>query len=321
MRQLHALAVLWLVIVTLSAAAADKQPVPSKSEQDPIRTRVKTLFKAEYAKADRSGAIALAAKLVERAVEEKENHPARYVMLTEAIVLAAKGGEIEVAVSAARQIDQDFDDRDLKEFLAAAFAENYGAKERMEDLRALATGELSHPAAADDQAKLGQKWLEVAKAIRTESRLPAMRRTRYWFCEAMSSADLTGLVRTQAEKSCQQATSELDKADAKAGRFTLYEGKWIVKYENKYTHEYVIQADGSLGFDRGMNPDGTPFVKKDEQKAKLVRRAGAVVVPFAGGKVLERFSLDGEKLVVDRFDPASLYPKSPNNKGEGVKEK
>ena len=41
----------------------------------------------------------------------------------------------------------------------------------------------------------------------------------------------------------------------------------------------------------------------------------------AGGKLVERLSMEGDKLVVERFDPVSLYPKSPNNKGEGVREK
>src|SRR5687768_12552318 len=96
-----------LLAATVAEAKTDKQPVPPKSEQEPIRTRVKTLFKAEYASAERSAVIALATKLMERATEEKENSATRYVMLTEAIYLATKAGEIDVAMRAARQIDQD----------------------------------------------------------------------------------------------------------------------------------------------------------------------------------------------------------------------
>jgi hypothetical protein len=150
MRPVHRLAALWLLTVALPAIGADKQPVPPKAEQDPIRTRLKTLFKAEYTKADRSAAVALAAKLMDRAAEEKEDAATRYVMLTEAVALAVKAGDIELAVRAARQIDQDFNDPDLKESLATAFAENYGGKDRLDVYRALAAGELSRPAAGAD---------------------------------------------------------------------------------------------------------------------------------------------------------------------------
>ena len=314
-------AALCLLIPLMPASAADKQPVPAKADQEPIRTRVKSLFKVEYTKTDPSTALKLAAKLLERAGEEKENHPTRYVMLTEAITLAAKGGDIELAVRAARQIDQDFGAPDLKDLLATSFTENYGGKDRLDDFRMLATSELSRPDAPADRALLGHKWLEVAKLIRTDSRIPVLRRARFWHLEAMASLELKGLMRTEAEKACQEATAELEKVDAKAGRFTLYEGKWVIKYENKWTHEYVIQVDGTLVFDRAISPDGTPQLKKEEQKAKLLRRAGTVVVSFADGAILERFSLEAEKLLVDRFHPASLYPKNPNNKGEGVREK
>jgi hypothetical protein len=104
-------------------------------------------------------------------------------------------------------------------------------------------------------------------------------------------------------------------------KFTLYEGKWIVRYEKKYTHEYVILADGSLTFDRCVSPDGTVFVQKDQQRARLVRQGTVVLVPFAGATILERFTLEGERLMVDRFHPSSLYPRNPNNRGEGVREK
>ncbi|MDB5307539.1 MAG: hypothetical protein JWO38_1741 [Gemmataceae bacterium] len=321
MRQVYRIAALWLLSITLPGSGAEKQPVPPKAEQDPIRTRLKTRFKTEYTKVDRSATVALAVKLVERAAEEKENHATRYVMLTEATILAARGGEIDIAVRAARRIDQDFSDPDLKDLLATAFAENYGGKDRLDDFRALAIRELSRPTIPADQALLAREWLDAAKLIRTDSRLPALRRARFLLCEAMSSPELKGLVRTEGEKVCQEATAEIEKADAKAGRFTLYEGKWVIKYENKYTHVYVIKADGSLAFDRSISPDGTPSVKKDEQMAKLVRRGVVVLISFADGKLVERFSLDGEKLVVERFDPASLYPKSPNNRGEGVREK
>lgn len=316
------LMVVFLALTGASVArAADKFPLPADADQEPARTRIRTLFKIDYAKISPAALLALADKLTAGAAEEKDRPAARYVMLTEAIGLAVKGGDIERAVRAAREIDHDFKAPELKDLLASAFAEHIGAKDRLADYQVIAVAELAKPADAKGQIDLGQKWQEVAKQIRTDSRLTAVRRSRQLLCEVLPSQDLKGLARTEAEKMCQDLNAEIEKADTKAGRFTLYEGKWVVKYENKYTHEYVVAADGSLAFDKCISPDGTPSVKKDEQKAKLVRRGGAVLVPFAGGKLVERLSMEGDKLVVERFDPASLYPKSPNNKGEGVQKK
>jgi hypothetical protein len=316
---------LMLVLLALGGAdvvcAADKPPVPAESDQEPARTRIRSLFKTDYAKTTPAALLALADKLTTGAAEEKDRPATRYVMLAEAIGLAVKGGDIERAVRAAHEIDHDFDAPGLKDLLATTFAEHIGAKDRLADYRVVAEAELAKPADAKGQVDLGQKWQQVAKLVRTDSRLIAVRRTRQLLCEALPSNDLKGLARTEAEKMCKDATAEIEKADAKAGRFTLYEGKWVVKYANNYTHEYVISADGSLAFDRCIGPDGTPFVKKEEQKAKLVRRGGAVLVPFAGGKILERFSMEGDKLVVERYDPSSPALKDRNNKGEGVREK
>ena len=314
-----------LVLLALTGAgvacAADKLPVPVDADQEPVRTRIRSLFKTDFAKTTPTALLALADKLSTSAAEEKDRPATRYVMLAEAIGLAMNGGDIDRAVRAAREIDHDFTAPGLKDLLATAFAEHIGAKDRFADYRAVAEAEMAKPTDAKGQVDLGQKWHEVSKLVRTDSRLIAVRRARQWLCEALPSQDLKGLTRTETEKMCKDITAEIEKADAKAGRFTLYEGKWVVKYANNYTHEYVISADGSLAFDRCIGPDGTPFVKKDEQKAKLVRRSGAVVVPFAGGKLQERFSMEGDKLVVDRFDPSSPALKDRNNKGEGVREK
>ncbi len=103
--------------------------------------------------------------------------------------------------------------------------------------------------------------------------------------------------------------------------FAEFAGKWKVTYDNKYTHEYVITADGSLTFVFCYPPNGIPETKEDEQKAQLTRKDGEVLVKFANGKLVERFSLVGDTLIVERFEPISLYPKTPKNKGLGKREK
>jgi hypothetical protein len=66
----------------------------------------------------------------------------------------------------------------LKDLLASAFAEHIGAKDRLADYRVIAVAELAKPADAKGQVDLGQKWQEVTKQIRTDSRLTAVRRSR-----------------------------------------------------------------------------------------------------------------------------------------------
>jgi hypothetical protein len=310
-----------LFMLAPTSVSIDKQPVPSKKDQDPIRNRVRTLFKVEYATTDRIALTKLAGKLAKRAAEEKDDPVTRYVMLSEVVVLATRGEDIDMVMRTVRSLDQEFNDSNLKESVAGTLSSQLGATERLEDFRGLVADELAQQTTPEAQARLGKKWLTVAQAIRIESRLPALNRSRLWFSEAMASSELKGLDRTAVEKGWLEATANIEKLDAKAGRYSLYEGKWIVKYDNKYTHEYVVTAEGILTFDRLIAPDGSVSTKKEEQRGRLTRRAGVVVASFANGKVLERFSLDVGKLIVDRFDPASLFPKSPNNRGEGAREK
>src|SRR5262245_35660640 len=151
--------------------------------------------------------------------------------------------------------------------------------------------------------------------------MPALRRSHVWLADALSASDLQGLARTEVEKVYQETTAEIDRAEARGRLFSLYAGKWVVRYDNNYTHEYVIKADGSVAFDRGFNPDGSTFLKKEEQNGKLVRRDGAVLALFADGRVVERLTLFNENLIVERFIRGPNYPRMPNNVGEGVREK
>ena len=165
-----------------------------------------------------------------------------------------------------------------------------------------------------------KEWLDIGQRMSGNYRVVVFRRVRKLAVDALAVGNINGLRKTELEQLCKNATNEIDKHDSKFRHFSLYEGKWVIKYENGYIHEYVISIDGELEFDRTISPDGTPFVKKDEQHAKLTRKGDDVVILFVKSKILERLRIEGEKLVVDRFDPANRYPNSPNNKGEGVKE-
>ena len=203
-----------VLATTFDAYSADNLPIPAEADQQLIRTRIRALFKADYAKSNPAALLALADKLAAGAVEEMDSPATRYVMLTEAIGLAARGGDVDRAVRAARDIDHDFNAPELKELLASAFAEHIGAKDRLGDYRVIAAAELAKPTEAKEQVDLGQKWQEVAKLVRTDSRITTVRRARQWLCEGLASQDLKGLARTEAERVCQDLNAEIEKLTA-----------------------------------------------------------------------------------------------------------
>ena len=107
--------------------------------------------------------------------------------------------------------------------------------------------------------------------------------------------------------------------EKRAGEFAEFAGKWSVKYLNRYVHEYVIEANGTLRYDRGYTPEGKEFVDKNCQRSRLERKDGSVIASYADGKIIERFSLSKNgNLIVEHFDPPSKYPKSPTQRGEGT---
>jgi len=84
-----------LLAFGLVAFAAEKHPVPGDTDSDAVRTCIRTLFKVEYAKTSPTAILALVEKLTTAAAEEKANPAARYVMLTEAVTLAMRGGDVD----------------------------------------------------------------------------------------------------------------------------------------------------------------------------------------------------------------------------------
>lgn len=86
----------FLSLLLLAFAAVDeKLPVPPLKEQKPIRERLHRLYKNEYARPNPNELKTLAEKLHESSQGEKNNSVARFVMLTEAIKLSAKAGDLD----------------------------------------------------------------------------------------------------------------------------------------------------------------------------------------------------------------------------------
>jgi hypothetical protein len=91
-----------------AAPAEPKAPVPPPAVCDEALKLVKDIFRAEYAKSRPDDKAALAAQLLQQARESNEATPSRYVLLTEALRLAADGGEVDTARQACEELDRAF---------------------------------------------------------------------------------------------------------------------------------------------------------------------------------------------------------------------
>jgi hypothetical protein len=102
---IHSLVVGFAVVVGSGLAQADSRPaVPNKAELAEAEKLVKGLFKADFAKTKAADRAAFAAKLLEQAVDSKDDLKAKYVLLHEARDQAAKGGDHDIYLKAADEI-------------------------------------------------------------------------------------------------------------------------------------------------------------------------------------------------------------------------
>ena len=90
------------------ARADAPAPVPDGSAIEVAEKLVKDVYKAEYAKKKPADQLELASKLLKSAEETKEPSAAKFVMLREARDLAARGGDVAMALDAALATSQSF---------------------------------------------------------------------------------------------------------------------------------------------------------------------------------------------------------------------
>jgi hypothetical protein len=90
-------------------------------------------------------------------------------------------------------------------------------------------------------------------------------------------------------------------------------GVWKIDYGKGNVRRYQISADGSVTWDENM---GMPV--KPPARAKLVLKGGDFLVEWGDG-ILERLKISSKNLVVDHFNPKTLYPAGqPSARGVGV---
>jgi WD40 repeat protein/serine/threonine protein kinase len=79
-------------------------PVPDEAKQAEAEKLIKELFKEDYAKRRAADRLALAAKLLQKAVETRDDPAARYVLLRETRDLAATAGDVPTVVMAVEEM-------------------------------------------------------------------------------------------------------------------------------------------------------------------------------------------------------------------------
>src|SRR6266853_2003920 len=152
--------VLWPFLL-LPVAAADKATLPAEAEQQVVRERLRGLFKKEYAKTDPTALAGLAEKLLSGANEEKPGTVAQFVMLAEAMITGAKGGELALGVKAGCLVNRHFTAPGLPDQMASAIADGLHANDRLKELASIARAELAKPTDPRDLAKLAGDWQSV----------------------------------------------------------------------------------------------------------------------------------------------------------------
>jgi hypothetical protein len=151
------------VVDDVKPGADGRYPVPGANAQNQARSEVKQLFEADYAAATNpAGKMALAAKLLQRAEQPSDTSKVRYILLSDAVKLAAEAGDFEAMSLALEKLGERYavDTIALK---AEAYFEAAKTTEGQEANKALAAAAL----AACDEAVLLDKIDSALKIART----------------------------------------------------------------------------------------------------------------------------------------------------------
>ncbi len=139
--------------------------VPAAAEQAKADKLLKTVFREDYAKKKPADLEALAGKLLEKALESRDNMTERFVMLSEARELATRAGDWPLVLQAIVELSKDFlvDAWELKATALEKISQQTiplaARRELVQSALALAEEPL-----AEDNYPLSQRLLKVAEA-------------------------------------------------------------------------------------------------------------------------------------------------------------
>jgi hypothetical protein len=147
--------------------AAGKPNIPSGSELAALETEVKDRYKAEYSQNDPAARQALASQLLWEANNKMTIPAKRYVCLREARDLAAKAGDLDVAMRAVDQIGENFasvNSSEMKVELLEAAARPGGVPIDHRDGAGIALAACEDAVEADEYGA-AERLIQVAKTF------------------------------------------------------------------------------------------------------------------------------------------------------------
>jgi hypothetical protein len=163
-------------------------------------------------------------------------------------------------------------------------------------------------AAQQDNQELGQARAQYEKEVefstkpirdRYLSRLETLKRTLGSRGDARAALAVEEEINRVKEFSA-QATGK--------GRF---EGLWTIRYDNGVVRKVSIDANDVLTMlEEGNQPKNL--------KAKMATYGGDCLVDWGDGAI-EKMTLANAKLVIEHFNPKSIYPKGPSLHAVGTR--
>ena len=173
------------------------------------------------------------------------------------------------------------------------------AKSKDEDLMAVAQKDLSKPTKPQDRIDLGDAWYELAEKTKDDDRIGMLRRAYHWW--RLGLGGVSGLVKAKVEIRMAKAFQEVDAADAKAGSFALWPGKWACSYAGDHpSWNYKVSPNGQIVIFNSKDRDGRTGV--------IVRSNGLVMFVWENGDVLEVVRPSAGGLSIQRYRRQD-YPK------------
>jgi hypothetical protein len=149
-------------------------PVPGADQQKAAEKLIRDVFKDEFAKTSPADRLALVKKLIEQALDTKDDASARFVLLREARDLAASLGNADLAFRAIDMLGVDFkiEALKMKHSTLAAASKNARTAEELKDLAAYFLKLANEAALADDYETAVQAVASSASFARRSKDLP-----------------------------------------------------------------------------------------------------------------------------------------------------
>lgn len=281
--------------------STDRIPAPSMEVRTEIQELIRERWAPEFKKATARRRLALADELAREASEEQDT-AIRYVLALEELALCIKAGAVRRALEVGRRLDMAYDSSGGEAAFAAQLARQLRAGRETATFDRLAELEFQ---GADDPPQwlaLGRAW-DAARSHASKSRrlLPA-ERAREALLRVVRVVAPESEVHSEAVELLRPSEREVEAADARAQRYRLFEGRWVVTDRAGAFWEIEVDGAGYLRCREQFGPDATRVVHDEvtSDLGRLRRRSRVVMGRLPPDGSLCRFWIDGDRLFVAR---------------------